>query len=125
MKRRLVNLLKAVVAAAIGALLCWYGISNAGNMHWLTITVIALTALGVTYSASGALFKAASETKGGIMVIAEFLNRHLLEPQKQRLLEQGRREERARIRARLKQRGLDPDEILSPGNGNNDAAGDH
>ena len=58
------------------------------------------------------------------MVIAEFLNRHLLEPQKQRLLDEGRKEghkegleegrvqERAEIRARLKARGLNPDEIL-------------
>ena len=55
------------------------------------------------------------------MVIAEFLNRHLLEPQKQRLLEQGRKEERARIRAQLakvrtqlEERGLNPDEFLPP-----------
>lgn len=67
------------------------------------------------------------------MVIAEFLNRHLLEPQKQRLLEQGRKEgreegreqgrevgreegraqERAEIHARLETLGLDPSEILA------------
>ena len=54
------------------------------------------------------------------MVIAEFLNRHLLEPQKQRLLEEGRKEGRkegraelsAEIRARLEEQGLNPDEIL-------------
>ena len=52
------------------------------------------------------------------MVIAEFLNRHLLEPQKQRLLEEGRKEGRARERAqiltRLEELGLDPDQILPP-----------
>ena len=57
------------------------------------------------------------------MVIAEFLNRHLLEPQKQRLLEQGRKQAHdaaqaaaeARLdeaRERLRALGLDPDEIL-------------
>ena len=46
------------------------------------------------------------------MVLAEFLNRHLLEPQKQRLLEEGRAKERAEIRAHLEELGLDPDEIL-------------
>ena len=56
------------------------------------------------------------------MVIAEFLNRHLLEPQKRRLvelgleqgLEQGRKEERDNIRAQLRERGYDLDEMLPP-----------
>ena len=56
------------------------------------------------------------------MVIAAFLNRHLLEPQRQRLmaqgleqgLEQGRKEERNNIREQLRQRGYDPDELLPP-----------
>ena len=57
------------------------------------------------------------------MVIAEFLNRHLLEPQKQRLLEQGRKQGRKdaetaiqerwdEARARLEELGLNPDDIL-------------
>ncbi len=58
------------------------------------------------------------------MVIAEFLNRHLLEPQKQRLLEEGRKEGRARERAeivtRLEELGLDPSEILADPNGDSD-----
>ena len=76
------------------------------------------------------------------MVIAAFLNRRLLEPQKQRLmaqaleqgrklgleqgrklgleqgrklgLEQGRKEERNNIREHLRQQGYDPDELLPP-----------
>ncbi len=52
------------------------------------------------------------------MVIAAFLNRRLLEPQKQRLmaqaLEQGRKEERNNIREQMRQRGYDPDELLPP-----------
>ena len=60
------------------------------------------------------------------MVLAEFLNRHLLEPQKQRLLEQGREEGRIEgreegqeqaldnIRAKLRKQGYDLDEMLPP-----------
>ena len=68
------------------------------------------------------------------MLIAAFLNRRLLEPQKQRLmaqaleqgrklgleqgrklgLEQGRKEERNNIREQLRQRRYDPDELLPP-----------
>ena len=60
------------------------------------------------------------------MVIAAFLNRRLLEPQKQRLmaqaleqgrklgLEQGRKEERNNIREHLRQRGYNLDEMLPP-----------
>ena len=68
------------------------------------------------------------------MVIAAFLNRRLLEPQKQRLmaqaleqgrklgleqgrklgLEQGRKEERNNIREQLRRQGYNPDEMLPP-----------
>ena len=116
MKRFLINLLKAIVAVAIYAVLLWKGIGIAQSNDWLTVSVIVLTVLGVTYSASAAVFRIVGEVSGGIMVIAEFLNRHLLEPQKQRLLEQGRKQERDKIRARLERRGLDADEILSSEN---------
>ena len=58
------------------------------------------------------------------MVLAEFLNRHLLEPQKRRLINQGRAEGReegreearaetiAKGRARLIEQGIDPDLIF-------------
>ena len=85
--------------------------------------MIGLISLGISYGVWTALFKVAGEISGGIMVIAEFLNRHLLEPQKQRLLAQGRKqahdaaqaEAEARLqeaRTRLEELGLDPDEIL-------------
>ncbi len=56
------------------------------------------------------------------MVVAEFLNRHLREPQKKRSLEEGREEgleegrarESAEILARLEELGLDADQILPP-----------
>ena len=61
------------------------------------------------------------------MVIADFLNRHLLEPQKQRLLEQGREQGReegrkegrekalAIVRKHLTEDGLNPDDYIPSG----------
>ena len=124
MRRFLVNLLKTIVAAAIYAAIFWYSFNIAENPDRLITVMIGLISLGIAYGVWTALFKVSGEIAGGIMVLAEFLNRHLLEPQKQRLLEQGRKEgleegrERGRaelsteIRARLEERGLDPDEIL-------------
>ena len=112
MKRLLVNLLKAFVAAAIYAAIFWYSFSIAENPNPLPIAMIGLISLGIAYGVWTALFKVTGEIAGGIMVLAEFLNRHLLEPQKQRLLEEGRARERAAIRARLEELGLNPDEIL-------------
>ena len=127
MKRLLVNLLKTIVAAAIYAAIFWYSFNIAKNPDPLPVAMIGLISLGIAYGVWTALFKVAGEIAGGIMVIAEFLNRHLLEPQKQRLLEQGRKEglqegreaAQAEItsrlqeaRTRLEELGLDPDEIL-------------
>ena len=73
-----------------------------------------------------AVFRVASEIGGSAIVIAAFLNRRLLEPQKQRLmaqaleqgrklgLEQGRKEERNNIREQLRRQGYNPDEMLPP-----------
>ena len=132
MKRRLVNLLKAIVAAAIYAAIFWYSFSVAGNPDLPSKAMIGLISLGIAYGVWTAVFKVAGEIAGGAMVLAEFLNRHLLEPQKRRLLEEGRQEGRkegleegleegrergraelsAEIRARLEERGLNPEEIL-------------
>ena len=127
MKRLILNLLKAIVAAAIFAVLCWKGLELANQQpDALTLAVIVITALGVTYSASAALFRAISETIGGFMVLADFLTQHLLEPLKERQREQGREQgleqgidqgrqaERDSIRAQLLERGLDLDELLPP-----------
>ena len=50
------------------------------------------------------------------MVIAEFLNQHLLEPLKERQREEGRKEGRkaalAAVRKRLAEAGLNPDDYL-------------
>ena len=126
MKRLLVNLLKTIVAAAIYAAIFWYSFNIAENPDRPTIAMIGLISLGIAYGVWTALSKVAGEIAEGIMVLAEFLNRHLLEPQKQRLLAEGRKqashdaaqaEAEARLdeaRARLEKMGLDPDEILPP-----------
>ena len=119
MRRLLVNLLKTIVAAAIYAAIFWYSFSIADNPDRRTVAMIGLISLGIAYGVWTALFKVAGEMAGGIMVLAEFLNRHLLEPQKQRLLRQGRQQAMAEAevrldeaRARLRALGLDPDEII-------------
>lgn len=122
-KRIIVNLLKTVVAAAIYAAIFWYSFSITDNSDRLTTVMIGLISLGIAYGVWTALFKVVGELAGGIMVLAEFLNRHLLEPQKQRLLRQGREQAmaeadnavRARLseaRSKLEEQGLDPDDFL-------------
>ena len=137
MKRLLLSLLKAIIATAIFAVLCWKGLELANQQpDALTLAVIVITALGVTYSASAALFRAIKEMTGGFMVLADFLTQHLLEPLKERQREQGREQgleqgreqgieqgrkqglkqgrqaERDSIRAQLLERGVDLDELL-------------
>ena len=122
MQHRILKLLKAIVAAAVFAVLCWKGIGYAPDTDPLTLAVIVITALGVAYSACIALFRVITETTGGIMVLANFLNQHLMEPIKEQQREQGREQgrkqgrqaERDRIRAQLRERGLDLDELLPP-----------
>ena len=126
MKRLIIKVLKLGAQVGIFGALYWYGINAVHDPNNLDKFIIGLTIFGVTYGISKPLFEVVSEVVGGIMVIAEFLNRHLLEPQKQRLLEEGREEgrkegleegrarERAEILTRLEELGLDPDQILSP-----------
>jgi len=128
-RRLLVNLLKTIVAAAIYAAIFWYSFSIADNPDQRTVAMIGLISLGIAYGVWTALFKVAGEMAGGIMVLAEFLNRHLLEPQKQRLLEEGRKEGRseglkegrekalAAVRKRLAEDGLNPDDYLPQAEG--------
>ncbi len=103
-------------------MLCWKGFELVTHPDVLTLAIIVITALGVTYSASAALFRAIKEMTGGFMVLADFLTQHLLEPLKERQreqgreqgIEQGRQAERDSIRAQLLERGLDLDELLPP-----------
>ena len=122
MKRLLIYLLKGVVAVAIYAAILWYSLSIADNPDRLTTAMIGLISFGIAYGVWTAVFKVSGEIAGGLMVLAEFLNRHLLEPQKQRLLQQGREEgrvegqakERDSIRAKLREQGYDLDKMLTP-----------
>ena len=128
MKRLIIRALRVGAQIGIFGALFWYGVNAVNDPDKLDKFIIGLTVFGVTYGISRPLFEAVSEVAGGIMVIAEFLNRHLLEPQKQRLMEEGRKEgrkegleegrarERAKILTRLEELGLDPDQILNPEN---------
>ncbi len=66
----------------------------------------------------GMLLCVADETSEYKPVIAPFLERHLLKPLEERRWEKWREEGQAQahaeIRARLKQRGLNPDDFLPP-----------
>ena len=123
MKRLILKALKAAAWAGIYCALLWYGINAVHDTDRLDKIFIALTVFGVTYGISKPFFEAISEIVGGIMVIADFLNRHLLEPQKQRLLEQGRMEGRkegrekalAIVRKHLTEDGLNPDDYMPIG----------
>ena len=123
MKHIIVNLLKTIVAVAIYSAIFWYSFSIPDSSDRLTTVMIGLISLGIAYGVWTALFKVAGEMAGGIMVLAEFLNRHLLEPQKQRLLRQGREQAMAEVddavrarlseaRSKLEEQGLDPDDFL-------------
>ena len=135
MKRFIIKAMQAVVAVLIYAGILWYSINSDADASGATdYGMIAVISLGIAYGVTVAVFRVASEIGGSTMVIAAFLNRHLLEPQKQRLmaqgleqgleqgrhqgleqgLEQGRKEERNNIREHLRQQGYDPDELLPP-----------
>ena len=132
MKHRILKLIKKIIAAAIFAVLCWKGIELANQQasppDTLTLAVVVITALGVAYGACVALFQVIKEMTGGIMVLANFLNQQLMEPLKERQLEQGRQQgrqaERDSIRARLRERGLDLDELLPPADSHPDPGPD-
>ena len=81
---------------------------------------IALIALGITGSTYNTPTKVADEAKGAIMVLAEFLNNNLLEPQKRRLRAEGRAEALAEVRSLLQEQGINPDDVILP----DDAAAD-
>ena len=119
MKRFIIKAMQAIVAVLIYAGILWYSINaDADASGAAAYGMIAVISLGIAYGVTVAVFRVASEIGGSIMVIAAFLNRHLLEPQKQRLmaqgLEQGRKEERNNIREQLRQQGYNLDELLPP-----------
>ena len=90
MKRFIIKAMQAVVAVLIYAGILWYSINADTDASGATAYgMIAVISLGIAYGVTVAVFRVSSEIGGSIMVIAAFLNRHLLEPQKQRLMAQG------------------------------------
>jgi len=117
--RLLVRFIRLVLAGAIYALVLWYGVETTEDLDTpsvVTSIVIALVALGIAGSIYRMPIDVAKEAKGAIMVLADFLNTHLVEPQKRRLIERGRAQGRAEtiadIRSRLLKEGIDPDRII-------------
>ena len=134
--RYLARVVRLLVFVAVYILVVWYGIATTANLEVPSLPLkiaIAFIALGVTGSTCSILARAASEAKGGIMVLAEFLNTNLLEPLKQRLRDegyaegvasgraegvaegvaQGRAEAIAMMRSQLLENGINPD-VLFP-----------
>ena len=90
MKRFIIKAMQAIVAVLIYAGILWYSINADADASGATdYGMIAVISLGIAYGVTVAVFRVSSEIGGSIMVIAAFLNRHLLEPQKQRLMAQG------------------------------------
>ncbi len=131
--RYLGKVVRLLLLAAIYALIIWYGVTTTAHLNTPPIPAriaIALIALGITGSTYTILTKVADEAKGAIMVLAEFLNNNLLEPQKQRLRAQGhavghaqghavghaqgRAEALAEVRSLLQEQGINPDDVILP-----------
>ena len=121
--RLLGRFVRLVLAGAIYALVLWYGVETTEDLDTppvVTGIVTALVALGIAGSIYRILIDVAKEAKGAIMVLADFLNTHLVEPQRRRLIERGRAQGReegraetiAKGRARLIEEGIDPDRIF-------------
>ena len=86
------RLARLLLMAAIYALVVWYGLITTAEVDAPPVPVriaIAFIALGITGSIYSILAKMATEAKGAIMVLAEFLNTSLLEPHKRRLRAEG------------------------------------
>ena len=128
--------IRLVLAAALYALIMWYGLEAAKNIGTppvltkIAVVLISLGGAGSTYKILVQVFK---EIRGGSMVLADFLNRTLLEPQKRRDRERlkkaraeaheaGRAEAMDTVRALMRENGLNPDDIIPPANGDRTAA---
>ena len=103
------------ISVAVSIRLVWYLMTDTGLGLGTTALIGLMTSCGIW----GMLLCLLDETPERQPVIAPFLERHLLEPQEQRLLEQGREEERKANKARiaaarklLAERGFNPDQFL-------------
>ena len=131
------RLARLLLMAAIYALVVWYGLITTAEVDAPPVPVriaIAFIALGITGSIYSILAKMATEAKGAIMVLAEFLNTSLLEPHKRRLRAEGfdkgrtegraeghieghtegRAETLAEVRLALQKAGINLDDYLPP-----------
>ncbi len=131
------RLARLLLMAAIYALVVWYGLITTAEVDAPTVLAriaIAFIALGITGSIYSILAKMATEAKGAIMVLAEFLNTSLLEPHKRRLRAEGfdkgrtegraeghieghtegRAETLAEVRSALQRAGINLDDYLPP-----------
>ena len=100
--RYLGNIVRLAILVGIYALVLFYLNATAADLDTPplpTKITIALIALGITGSIYRILAQIAAEAKGAIMVIAAFLNTHLLEPRKQRLRAEGFSEGQAQGRS--------------------------
>ena len=106
----------AVVSVAVATGLTWY-VSVGGSMGIGYALLFWLMVSGLMWGALLSIMKDTPERK---LVIAPFLERHLLKPLEERRSDKwreqgrtiGRAEAIAEIRKRLEERGLNPDEIL-------------
>ena len=135
--RYLGNIVRLAILVGIYALVLFYLNATAADLDTPPIPTkitIALIALGITGSIYRILAQIAAEAKGAIMVIAAFLNTHLLEPRKQRLRAEGFNEGQAQgfsegqaqaqaqvraatlaeVRSLLQEQGFNLDEIALP-----------
>ncbi len=131
--RYLSKVARLLLLLAIYACVTWYGFATTTHLetpYIPTKIAIALIALGITGGIYNILTILAREAKGGIVVLAEFLNNNLLEPQKRRLRDAIRAEVHDEVRAevrdevraetiaearpRLEKHGINPDVIFPP-----------
>ena len=127
--RYLSKVARLLLLMAIYACVTWYGFATTTHLetpYIPTKIAIALIALGITGGIYNILTIIAREAKGGIVVLADFLNTNLLEPRKRKLRneghvegraegrEEGRAETIAEARPRLEKLGINPDVIFPP-----------
>lgn len=113
--RYLGYIVRLAVLAGIYALVLFYLNATAADLDIPPIPTkitIALIALGITGSIYEILVRIAVEVIGGIVVIADFLKTHLLEPRERRLRAEGFDEGRAEGREEGRAEGIDEGRVI-------------
>ena len=89
-RRYVSRFLRLLLAGGLYALVLWYGLEtaeNVGPQSTLGTIAVVLISLGIAGSIYGIVLKVFDELWRGYMVLAEFLNNKLLEPQRRRIAE--------------------------------------